>query len=317
MPGAGGDPFEAFRRAQQRPRRRGRGAATAAVARPGPDVTVEDFDPSEFGGAATSATSSNNSSAAAAAARRRRGAAPAPRGAAPGRARAAARRGRRTPRHAHLRPSRPRHDASAADQPRRPARDDRREDPRRRASDGSRVRIKGKGQQSPSGEPGDLFIITHVQPHPYFRREGLDILLDLPISLYEALLGTKVTVPTLDGPVTLTIPPGTSSGAKLRIKGRGVVRGDEKGDQYVVDKIIVPKELDDEDKAAVQKLQSKHPIERAGGREVVSAAARRQRASRAFRRPLISGVSLPRSSSFIVINSGFAPRFSSSRTMPA
>ena len=100
--------------------------------------------------------------------------------------------------------------------------------------DGSRVRIKGKGQQSAAGEPGDLFIITHVRPHAYFRREDLDILLDLPISLYEALLGTKVSVPTLDGPVTLTIPPGTSSHAKLRIKGRGVDRGEEKGDQFVV-----------------------------------------------------------------------------------
>ena len=74
--------------------------------------------------------------------------------------------------------------------------------------DGSRIRIRGRGQQA-GGEPGDLFIITQVLPHPYFRREGLDILLDLPLSLYEALLGAKVSVPTLDGPVTLTIPPGT------------------------------------------------------------------------------------------------------------
>ena len=100
--------------------------------------------------------------------------------------------------------------------------------------DGSRVRIKRQGPAVADGEPGDLYIITHVRPHPYFRREDLDILLDLPISLYEALLGTKVSVPTLDGPVTLTIPPGTSSHAKLRIKGRGVFRGEEKGDQLVV-----------------------------------------------------------------------------------
>ena len=99
--------------------------------------------------------------------------------------------------------------------------------------DGSRIRIRGRGQQA-GGEPGDLFIITQVRPHEYFRREGLDILLDLPLSLYEAMLGTKVQVPTLDGPVTLTVPPGTSSGAKLRIKGRGVERGGEKGDQFVV-----------------------------------------------------------------------------------
>src|SRR5207249_397356 len=62
--------------------------------------------------------------------------------------------------------------------------------------EGSRVRIKGKGVESPGGEPGDLFIITQVTPHPYFRRDGLDIHVDVPISMYEALLGTKVDVPT-------------------------------------------------------------------------------------------------------------------------
>lgn len=126
--------------------------------------------------------------------------------------------------------------------------------------DGSRVRIKGKGDTGRGGHHGDLFIIVTVQPHPYYRRDGLDVVLDLPVSMYEALLGTKVSVPTLDGPVTLTIPPGASSGAKLRIKGRGIERGSEKGDQHVVVKVIVPKELDDEDRAMVEKLQKKHPI---------------------------------------------------------
>jgi curved DNA-binding protein len=129
--------------------------------------------------------------------------------------------------------------------------------------DGSRVRIRGKGEQT-GGEPGDLFIITSVQPHAYLRREGLDVLLDLPISMYEAIQGTKVTVPTLDGPVTLTIPPGTSSHAKLRIKSRGIFRGSEKGDQLVVVKVIVPKNLDADDKAAIEKIAGRHPI---NGRE--------------------------------------------------
>jgi DnaJ-class molecular chaperone len=127
--------------------------------------------------------------------------------------------------------------------------------------DGSRIRIKGRGQQVSGGESGDLFIVTHVRPHEHFRREDLDVLLDLPVSLYEALLGTKVQVPTLDGPVTLTIPPGTSSGAKLRIKGRGVQRGEDKGDQLVIVRVIVPKTLDDEDKELVRKLERKHPID--------------------------------------------------------
>ena len=125
--------------------------------------------------------------------------------------------------------------------------------------DGSRIRLKGRGEQT-GGEPGDLFIITHVLTHPYFRREGLDISLDLPLSLYEAMLGTKVQVPTLDGPVTLSVPPGTSSGAKLRIKGRGVERGAEKGDQYAVVKIIVPKNLDEQSQALVKQLQARHPV---------------------------------------------------------
>jgi curved DNA-binding protein len=126
--------------------------------------------------------------------------------------------------------------------------------------DGSRVRIRGKGQESAGGEQGDLYIVTRVQEHPYFRRDGLDILLDVPISVYEALLGTKVEVPTLEGKVTITIPPGTSSHAKLRIKGRGIERGEQKGDQLCVIKIIVPKGLDDEDKKLVRNLEQKHPI---------------------------------------------------------
>jgi DnaJ-class molecular chaperone len=126
--------------------------------------------------------------------------------------------------------------------------------------DGSRVRIKGRGQQSAGGE-GDLYIVTTVHPHPYFRREGLDIYMDLPISLYEALQGAKIDVPTLDGPITLTIPPGTSSGAKLRIRERGVFRGADKGDQFVVTKIIVPKSLDAESTELIKKLQAANPVD--------------------------------------------------------
>jgi DnaJ-class molecular chaperone len=126
--------------------------------------------------------------------------------------------------------------------------------------DGSRVRIRGKGQAG-EGQAGDLYIVTRIEPHAYFRRDGLDILLDLPVSLYEALLGTRVEVPTLDGPVMLSIPPGTGGGAKLRIKDRGIHRGSEKGDQYVVIKVVVPRDLDDEDRRAVEALRRKHPIE--------------------------------------------------------
>lgn len=125
--------------------------------------------------------------------------------------------------------------------------------------DGSRVRIKGKGQQN-GRQSGDLFIITKILPHDFFRREGLDIYIDVPLSLYESLLGAKVEVPTIDGPVTITIPPGTSSGAKLRIRGHGIERSGEKGDQFAVLKIIVPRNLDDADKKLIQSLQEKYPL---------------------------------------------------------
>ena len=104
-------------------------------------------------------------------------------------------------------------------------------------------------------------IVTRVRPHPYYRRAGLDVYVDVPLSAWEAMLGTKVEVPTLDGPVTVTVPPGTSSGAKLRVKGRGIERAGEKGDAYAVMKVIVPKRLDDDDKAAVQKLAAKHHVD--------------------------------------------------------
>jgi curved DNA-binding protein len=125
--------------------------------------------------------------------------------------------------------------------------------------DNSRVRVRGKGDRS-GYEPGDLFIVVSVTPHAYFRRDGLDIILDLPISLYESLLGTRVEVPTLDGRVTLTIPPGTSSGSKLRIKGRGVKRAGEQGDQFCVIKVVVPKDLSEDEQAFVHELARRHPL---------------------------------------------------------
>jgi len=88
----------------------------------------------------------------------------------------------------------------------------------------------------------------------------LDIYLELPLSMYEAVLGTKVQVPTLDGSVTLTIPPGTGGGAKMRIKGHGIERGSEKGDQFVEIRVTVPKGLDPEDKAMIEKMSIKYPI---------------------------------------------------------
>jgi DnaJ-class molecular chaperone len=127
--------------------------------------------------------------------------------------------------------------------------------------EGSRIRLKGRGQQLIGGTPGDLFIITRIDPHPFLRRDDLDLSMDVPISLYEALQGAKVDVPTLDGPLTVTIPPGTSSHAKLRLKGHGIHRGPEKGDQFAIIKIILPKNLSEEEKQSILNLSKSHPLD--------------------------------------------------------
>ena len=125
--------------------------------------------------------------------------------------------------------------------------------------DGSRIRLRGKGGYA-GGQHGDLYITTKVEPHPWFRREELDLYLDLPVSFDEAMLGAKVEAPTLDGPVSLTIPPCTSSGAKLRIRGRGVERAGQRGDQFVVVRVMLPKDLDAEDKHMIEQIARKHPM---------------------------------------------------------
>lgn len=109
--------------------------------------------------------------------------------------------------------------------------------------DGSRVRIKGKGGQGPGGA-GDLYIVTHLRKHPYFGRQNNDIYIEVPISITESALGAKVDVPTIDGMMTVKIPPATRSGQKLRLKGKGIARsGSKRGDQYVVIRVEPPAQL--------------------------------------------------------------------------
>lgn len=126
--------------------------------------------------------------------------------------------------------------------------------------EGSKIRVKGRGQPAANGlGRGDLIIITHVSPHDYFTRQGQDILLDLPVSLTEALRGAVMRVPTLDGPVELRIPPGVTSGKKLRIKGRGVPAGDgQAGDQLCRILIQLPENLTEEQKAALVAVDATH-----------------------------------------------------------
>jgi DnaJ-class molecular chaperone len=114
---------------------------------------------------------------------------------------------------------------------------------------GARLRVPGQGGPAPRhGRPGDLFLDITVLPDPHLRRSGRDIELTLPLTWAEACLGTQVDVPTLDGSVRLTIPAGTSSGAKLRLRGKGVKGADgTRGDQFCRIEVIVPK-LDPDDK---------------------------------------------------------------------
>jgi molecular chaperone DnaJ len=116
---------------------------------------------------------------------------------------------------------------------------------------GARLRVPGQGGQAPrNGRSGDLYLDVTVQPHAHLRRAGRDIELALPLTLAEACLGTQVDVPTIDGSVRLTIPAGTSSGAKLRLRGKGVKAPDgTRGDQFCRIEIAVPK-LDPNDSEA-------------------------------------------------------------------
>lgn len=111
-------------------------------------------------------------------------------------------------------------------------------------TDGVRLRLRGKGQAGPGGR-GDLIVACRVREHPYFQRDGADVLLELPVTVGEAVLGARVDVPTLYGTTTVTIPPGASSKLKLRLRGKGIrdERTGALGDMYVVVRIMVPRDV--------------------------------------------------------------------------
>jgi DnaJ-class molecular chaperone len=114
-------------------------------------------------------------------------------------------------------------------------------------ADGQTIRLRGKGSPGLGGGPaGDALVTVGVAAHPFFRREGDDILVELPISLDEAVLGGKVEVPTVGGRVALTVPKGASSGRVLRLRGKGVRRGGKHGDQLVTLRIVAPPTIDGE-----------------------------------------------------------------------
>lgn len=106
--------------------------------------------------------------------------------------------------------------------------------------DGTKIRLAGKGEQGPAGR-GDAIVTIAIAPHAFYRRDGNDIRLDLPVTLKEAVLGARIKAPTPDGPVMLTVPKGSSSGKVLRLKGRGFVGKDgRRGDQLVSLQVEVP-----------------------------------------------------------------------------
>ena len=114
--------------------------------------------------------------------------------------------------------------------------------------DGQTLRLRGQGEKGPgSGPAGDVYVEVKVQPHPVFERRGADIHVEVPISLKEAVLGGKITAPTVTGDVSVTVPKNSSSGAVLRLKGRGAPQGKSgHGDQYVKLKIVLPEGGDPE-----------------------------------------------------------------------
>ncbi|MEW9854890.1 DnaJ C-terminal domain-containing protein [Novosphingobium sp. M1R2S20] len=108
--------------------------------------------------------------------------------------------------------------------------------------DGTQMRLAGKGEPSPGGA-GDAIVTIHIQPHSCFKRDGDDVRLDLPVTLDEAVSGAKVRAPTVSGAVMLSVPPGSSSGKVLRLKGRGFTRKDgSRGDQLVTLEIVLPED---------------------------------------------------------------------------
>lgn len=126
--------------------------------------------------------------------------------------------------------------------------------------DGTKIRLRGQGEPGPNGGPaGDILITIRVAPHPVFRRKGKRLDLRVPVTLFEAIHGAKIDVPTPQGTISLSVPPGTSSGSKLRVKGHGVVpKQGAAGDLFAEIQIVLPKTLVDADRKQLEAIASKY-----------------------------------------------------------
>ncbi|MDP7071027.1 MAG: DnaJ C-terminal domain-containing protein [Phycisphaerales bacterium] len=142
--------------------------------------------------------------------------------------------------------------------------------------DGSKLRLRGRGGAgSGGGERGDLIVMVHVGGHPYFKRQGSDLLVDVPITIAEAGLGTSVDVSLMKGSVTLRIPPGSSSGTRLRVRGQGIAKqSGERGDLYAVVQIVAPSDMPDEVRDHLIAMQASLPDPRIDTPGVESAQTR-------------------------------------------
>jgi DnaJ-class molecular chaperone len=127
--------------------------------------------------------------------------------------------------------------------------------------DGQVLRLRGKGGPGfGSGTTGDALIEVHVAPHPLFRRDGDNVLLELPVSLAEAVLGARISVPTVTGPVTMTIPKGSDTGTLLRLRGKGIQKKNQ-GDEIVTLKVFIGHSSDPELAAFLEKWAQQHPFD--------------------------------------------------------
>ena len=126
---------------------------------------------------------------------------------------------------------------------------------------GSKIRLRERGQPSPNGgQTGDLILMIKVSDHPHYRRKGQNLELILPVTIEEAALGAKVDVPTPQATVALSIPPGSSSGRKLRLKGHGVQKQGTPGDLIVILQIELPESIDEESKKLIEEFAKQNPM---------------------------------------------------------
>ncbi len=134
--------------------------------------------------------------------------------------------------------------------------------------EGAKLRLKGQGKPGiAGGEAGDAYVDIQVLPHPFFERKGSDVYLDLPVTLHEVVAGAAITVPTIDGKVTLRVPENSNAGTTLRLKGKGIdAKGGPRGDQYVRIRIALPDEPDRELERFLEKWKPKNyqPRKKAG-----------------------------------------------------